>query len=34
VFGKAASILKTERLSLNMMQRMSGIATLTKKMVD
>ncbi|MDN3687990.1 carboxylating nicotinate-nucleotide diphosphorylase [Cyclobacterium jeungdonense] len=32
VSGKAASILTTERLVLNCMQRMSGIATKTKQM--
>lgn len=32
--GNIQSILKAERLLLNCMQRMSGIATLTKKMVD
>lgn len=34
VRGKAASILTTERLVLNCMQRMSGIATKTKHMND
>jgi nicotinate-nucleotide pyrophosphorylase (carboxylating) len=34
IVGKAKSILKAERLSLNIMQRMSGIATNTKKYVD
>ncbi|MCL4105551.1 UNVERIFIED_CONTAM: hypothetical protein GTU68_057426 [Idotea baltica] len=33
VEGKAQSILTSERLVLNLMQRMSGIATLTAKMV-
>lgn len=32
--GKAQSILATERLVLNFMQRMSGIATQTRKLVD
>ncbi len=32
--GKAASILKGERLALNILGRMSGIATETKKLVD
>ena len=32
--GKAHSILRAERVVLNFMQRMSGIATLTKKMAD
>ncbi len=32
--GKIQSILKAERLLLNCMQRMSGIATLTRKLVD
>lgn len=32
VSGAAASILVAERLSLNFMQRMSGIATATKEM--
>ncbi|MCF7926047.1 MAG: carboxylating nicotinate-nucleotide diphosphorylase [Candidatus Izimaplasma sp.] len=31
--GKAKSILKSERLALNILQRMSGIATLTNKFV-
>lgn len=34
IVGRAKSILKAERLSLNIMQRMSGIATNTKKYVD
>lgn len=34
VSGKAASILQAERLVLNFMQRMSGIATATKKVVS
>lgn len=34
VEGSARSILKAERLMLNVMQRMSGIATYTRKMVD
>jgi nicotinate-nucleotide pyrophosphorylase (carboxylating) len=34
VKGKAQSILSTERLVLNIMQRMSGIATKTSKIVD
>lgn len=34
VEGRARSILTAERLSLNLMQRMSGIATLTRRMVD
>lgn len=32
--GSAKSILKAERLALNCMQRMSGIATLTRRVVD
>ncbi len=32
--GNAASILKAERVALNFMQRLSGIATLTRAMVD
>ncbi len=32
--GKAASCLKAERTALNFLQRLSGIATLTKKYVD
>jgi nicotinate-nucleotide pyrophosphorylase (carboxylating) len=32
--GKATSILKGERLALNILGRMSGIATETKKLVD
>ena len=34
VTGKAKSILATERLVLNCMQRMSGIASLTKSLTD
>lgn len=34
ISGKARSILKGERVALNLMQRMSGVATLTKKFVD
>ncbi|MCD6010160.1 MAG: nicotinate-nucleotide pyrophosphorylase (carboxylating) [Flavipsychrobacter sp.] len=34
VTAKVHTILKAERLSLNCMQRMSGIATLTRKYVD
>ena len=34
VRGKAASILTAERVTLNFMQRMCGIATLTRKFVD
>ncbi len=34
VWGKARSILMAERLVLNCMQRMSGIATLTRKFVS
>jgi nicotinate-nucleotide pyrophosphorylase (carboxylating) len=34
VEGAARSILAAERLALNVMQRMSGIATLTRRMVD
>lgn len=34
VSGKVISILTGERLALNFMQRMSGIATATRKMVD
>ena len=34
ISGKTQSILKAERLVLNCMQRMSGIATLTNKMVQ
>ncbi len=33
ISGKTASILKGERVALNLMQRMSGIATLTSKFV-
>lgn len=32
--GKSQSLLKAERLMLNMMQRMSGIATITSKYVE
>ncbi len=34
VRGRARSILTAERLALNFMQRMSGIATLTRRMVE
>jgi len=34
VSGKSISILSAERLALNFMQRMSGVATATKKYVD
>ncbi|MBI4243702.1 MAG: carboxylating nicotinate-nucleotide diphosphorylase [Planctomycetes bacterium] len=34
VFGKALSILKGERLSLNFLQRLSGISTFTRKFVN
>lgn len=34
VSGKSISILSAERLALNFMQRMSGIATTTKKYID
>lgn len=34
VTGKTRSLLQTERLMLNIMQRMSGIATTTRKYVD
>lgn len=34
ITGKAKSILKGERIALNIMQRMSGIATTTRKYVD
>ena len=33
VEGKVQSLLQTERLMLNIMQRMSGIATMTNKYV-
>jgi len=33
VSGKVQSILQTERLVLNIMQRMSGIATITREYV-
>ena len=33
ISGKTASILKGERIALNIMQRMSGVATLTNKFV-
>jgi nicotinate-nucleotide pyrophosphorylase (carboxylating) len=32
--GRARSILKTERVALNFLQRLSGIATLTRKFVE
>ena len=34
VSGKVQSLLQTERLMLNIMQRMSGIATMTRKYVE
>ena len=34
VSGKVRSLLQTERLMLNIMQRMSGIATMTNKYVE
>jgi nicotinate-nucleotide pyrophosphorylase (carboxylating) len=34
VVGQTRSILQAERLALNLMQRMSGIATATRRMVD
>lgn len=34
VEGRARAILKGERVALNILQRMSGIATLTRRMVD
>ncbi|RMH55507.1 MAG: carboxylating nicotinate-nucleotide diphosphorylase [Bacteroidetes bacterium] len=34
VTGAAASLLMAERLALNLLQRMSGIATATRRMVD
>ncbi len=34
VSGRVRSLLQTERLMLNVMQRMSGIATLTRRYVD
>lgn len=34
VRGRAQSILKAERVALNILQRMSGIATATRKMVE
>lgn len=34
VAGKVRSLLQTERLMLNIMQRMSGIATMTHKYVE
>ena len=34
VTGKVRSLLQTERLTLNIMQRMSGIATMTSKYVE
>lgn len=34
VFGSARSLLKHERVSLNFMQQLSGIATLTRQYVD
>ena len=34
VYGKVRSLLQTERLMLNIMQRMSGIATMTNRYVE
>ena len=34
ISGKSRSILKGERVALNLMQRMSGVATLTRQFVD
>jgi nicotinate-nucleotide pyrophosphorylase (carboxylating) len=34
LWGQARSILKAERVALNFLQRLSGIATLTRKFVD
>ncbi len=34
ISGSAKSILKGERVALNLMQRMSGVATLTRRFVD
>jgi len=34
IHGQARSILKAERVALNFLQRLSGIATLTRKFVD
>ncbi len=34
ISGKSASILKGERVALNLMQRMSGVASLTRKFVE
>ena len=34
ISGKAKSILKGERVALNLMQRMSGVASLTREFVD
>lgn len=34
VTGRAHSLLKAERLTLNLLQRMSGVATATRQMVD
>ena len=34
ISGKSASLLKAERVALNFLQRMSGIATLTNKFVE
>lgn len=34
IHGKTASILKAERTALNLLQRMSGIATMTRQFVD
>ena len=34
IIGKASSMLSGERVALNFLQRMSGIASLTKNMID
>ncbi|MBW2027795.1 MAG: carboxylating nicotinate-nucleotide diphosphorylase [Deltaproteobacteria bacterium] len=34
IFGEARSILSAERVALNLLQRMSGIASLTRRFVD
>ena len=34
ISGKSKSILKAERVALNLLQRMSGVATLTRKFVE
>jgi len=34
IYGTARDLLKAERIALNLLMRMSGIATITRKFVD